>query len=72
MQARTVLHPRISSSRSVMASSFLHTPGGFGQRGRPDPDQCTVTGARQRCGKSSSIRLAGCIGSRCSTSFRYW
>jgi len=36
------------------------------------PERCQEAraGAVQRCGSSSSIRLAGCVGSRSSTSFR--
>jgi YD repeat-containing protein len=39
-----------------------------GRRGAPEEPQEV---ADQRCGSNSSMRLAGCVGSRSSTSFRY-
>src|SRR5829696_3609070 len=38
---------------------------------RGDVLQGADHGARQRCGSNSSTRLAGCVGSRSSTSRRY-
>jgi hypothetical protein len=37
---------------------------------RAERCQAAATGAVQRCGSNSSIRLAGCVGRRSSTSFR--
>jgi len=37
---------------------------------RTERCQAAATGAVHRCGSNSSIRFAGCVGSRSSTSFR--